>query len=75
MTNQETTNFLILAERYFNRQEYSNAEFILQKILKINYVNSRANELLGYISAAKGDSSIAKEYLSIACAQQCSTPS
>jgi hypothetical protein len=44
MTDQETTHFLILADEYFKRQEYSNAEFILNKILKSEYFNSRANE-------------------------------
>lgn len=74
MTDQETTHFLILADEYFKRQEYSNAEFILNKILKSNYFNSRANELLAYLNAAKGNSSVAKDLLVRACSQQDSTP-
>ena len=74
MSDQETSHFLILAEEYFKRQEYSNAEFILNKILKSEYFNSRANELLAYLNAAKGNSSIAKDLLVRACSQQDSTP-
>jgi len=73
MTNQETNHFLILAENYFKYQEYGNAEIILNEILKSEYFNPRANELLAYINVAKGDYSVAKEFLSKACAQKNST--
>ena len=73
MTNQETNHFLILAENYFKYQEYGNAEIILNEILKSEYFNPRANELLAYINVAKGDYSVAKEFLSRACAQKNST--
>lgn len=48
-------HLLVLAEHYFHNDNYLIAEEILNLIIKIDPINSKANELLAYIFGNKGN--------------------
>ena len=74
MDSKEKEQSLKLAEHYFREKNYSYATHILEKIIKIDSSNSKANELLAYIHGNAGKFDVCFELLNVACSQNdCST--
>lgn len=74
MDSKEKEQSLKLAEHYFREKNYSYATHILEKIIKIDSSNSKANELLAYIHGNAGQFDVCFELLNVACSQNdCST--
>ena len=74
MDSKEKEQSLKLAEHYFREKNYSYATHILEKIIKIDSSNSKANELLAYIYGNAGQFDVCFEFLNVACSQNdCST--
>lgn len=66
MNQKEKNQALDLAEHYFYSDNYLYAESILKKILEIDPLNSKANELLAYIYGNNGDFDTSLELLEVA---------
>jgi len=69
MDSKEKEQFLKLAEHYFRNNNHSFAKPILEKILKTDSNNSKANELLAYIHENLGNTEISFELLVKTCSQ------
>jgi len=74
MVNIDIDNLLFMANFYFNKNDYSKAVPILQKILSSQANNSKANELLAYINGNKGDLEEAHSLLVKACQEANCSP-
>ena len=61
--NQLLTN----AERSFRKQQYILARVELEKVISVFPENTKANELLAYISSNEGDQTLAFRFLDVAC--------
>jgi predicted O-linked N-acetylglucosamine transferase (SPINDLY family) len=70
MNLQEKDQSLKLAEHYFRINQHSFAKHILEKIIEVDSVNSKANELLGFIYENLGQLEVSFEYLNTACSQK-----
>lgn len=74
ISSQDIKKLLLLAEDNFANSNFELAESILHEALQIDPNNSRAFELLAYISGRKGDLEIAYKYLCKATQEgDCST--
>jgi protein O-GlcNAc transferase len=69
MDSKEKEQSLKLADHYFREKNYSYATHILEKIIKIDSSNSKANELLAYIHGNAGQFDVCFELLNVACSQ------
>jgi len=74
MNIKEKDQSLKLAEHYFRDNNYSFAKQILEKVIKIDINNSRANELLAYIYGNSGEIDISFKLLNVACNQNDCSP-
>jgi predicted O-linked N-acetylglucosamine transferase (SPINDLY family) len=74
MDSKEKEQSLKLAEHYFRDSNYSFAKQILEKVIKIDINNSKANELLAYIYGNSGEIDISFEMLNVACSQSDCSP-
>jgi protein O-GlcNAc transferase len=74
MDSKEKRRSLKLAEHYFRNNNYSFAQHILDKVIKVDSKDSKANELLAYIHGNLGHVDIAFELLNIACKQNDCSP-
>jgi predicted O-linked N-acetylglucosamine transferase (SPINDLY family) len=74
MNLKEKEQSLKLAEHYFRDNNYSFAKQILEKVIKIDINNSKANELLAYIYGNSGEIDISFEMLNVACSQSDCSP-
>jgi tetratricopeptide (TPR) repeat protein len=74
--NAELLSNLSSSEFYFNSGDYETAELLLTKVLKLDPLNSKANELLAYIKGRQGHSEAAHTLLQVACSDiNCSAES
>jgi protein O-GlcNAc transferase len=69
MDAREKERSLKLAEHYFRDNNYSFAQLILDRVIKVDSNNSKANELLAYIYGNLGQFDISFELLKVACSQ------
>ena len=69
MNQQEENKFLASAEYFFRANNYEYAQTLLNKVISSNPNNSKANELLAYITGNTGNGEQAHQYLVIACEQ------
>lgn len=69
MDSKEKEQSLMLAEHYFRDNNHSFAKSILEKIIRADSNNSKANELLAYIHENLGNIEISFELLDKACSQ------
>jgi len=67
MTKQENLEALSQAEGYFFDRKHSEAEALLNKILRSEADHARANELLAYILDTRGERDLAISHLMRAC--------
>ena len=74
MNLREKEQSLILAEYYFRDNNYEFAQAILNKVIKIDPNNSKANELLSYIYGNLGKFDQSFEFLKLACNQNNCSP-
>jgi tetratricopeptide (TPR) repeat protein len=74
MDLKEKEQSLKLADYYFRDNNYQFAQHLLDKVIKLDPNNSKANELLAYIFGNLGQVDISFELLNVACSQNdCST--
>ncbi len=69
MNPEEKNQSLNLAEYYFRANNYEFSEHMLDKVLKVDPLNSKANELLSYIYGNMGKFDDSFELLNVACNQ------
>jgi len=69
MNSKEKEQSLKLAEHYFRNNNYTFAQQILDKVIKEDLNNSKANELLAYIYGNLGKVDISFDLLMVACNQ------
>ncbi len=69
MDFKEKEQSLKLAQHYFREKNYAYAKYILDKVIKIDSSNSKANELLAYIHGNSGQFDVCFELLNLACKQ------
>jgi protein O-GlcNAc transferase len=74
MNSKEKEQSLKLAEHYFRSNNYSFAKQILEKVIKADSNNSKANELLAYIYGNSGEIDASFELLIVACNQNNCSP-
>jgi len=74
MNIAEANQLVLEAGKYFEAQQYENAQPLLKKVLGAHPQHSRANELLAYITGNLGDSNSSHKLLKIACEDQNCTP-
>jgi len=74
MNFEEKEQSLKLAEFYFRDNNYSFAQHILDKVIKIDPNNSKANELLSYLYENLGKFDLSFECLRVACSQSNCSP-
>jgi len=74
MNSKEKEQSLKLAEHYFRDNNYSFAQIILDKVIKIDPINSKANELLSYIYGNLGKFDHSFEFMKVACSQSNCSP-
>jgi predicted O-linked N-acetylglucosamine transferase (SPINDLY family) len=74
MNSKEKKQSLKLAEYYFRNNNYSFAQQILNKVIKEDFNNSKANELLAYIYGNLGQVDISFNLLTLACNQNDCSP-
>jgi predicted O-linked N-acetylglucosamine transferase (SPINDLY family) len=74
MNIAEANQLVLEAGKYFEAQQYENAQPLLKKVLGAHPQHSRANELLAYITGNLGDSNSSHELLKIACEDRNCTP-
>jgi protein O-GlcNAc transferase len=74
MNLKEKEQSLELAKHYFLDNNYAFAQFILEKVIKIDPNNSKANELLSYLYGKLGRFDISFEFLKVACSQSNCSP-
>jgi len=74
MNSKEKEQSLKLAEHYFRSNNYSFAKQILEKVIKTDSNNSKANELLAYIYGNSGEIDTCFELLIVACNQNDCSP-
>jgi tetratricopeptide (TPR) repeat protein len=74
MNSKEKEQSLKLAEHYFRNNSYSFAKQILEKVIKTDLNNSKANELLAYIHGNSGEIDTSFELLNVACNQHDCSP-
>ena len=74
MNFEEKEQSLKLAEYYFRDNNYSFAQHILDKVIKIDPNNSKANELLSYLYENLGKFDLSFECLRVACSQSNCSP-
>jgi predicted O-linked N-acetylglucosamine transferase (SPINDLY family) len=74
MDSKEKEQSLKLAEHYFRSNNYSFAQQILDKVIKEDSNNSKANELLAYIYGNSGEIDTSFELLNVACNQNSCSP-
>ncbi len=72
--DKNTLNLINIAENYFKKKNYVIAEDLLNQVIKKSPKNSKANEILGYIYANKGNREQAFEFLNMACLQAKCSP-
>jgi predicted O-linked N-acetylglucosamine transferase (SPINDLY family) len=74
MDSKEKEQSLKLAEHYFRSNNYLFAKQILEKVIKTDSYNSKANELLAYIYGNSGEIDASFELLIVACNQNDCSP-
>ena len=74
MNFKEKEQSLNLAEHYFRDNNYAFAQHILEKVIKIDPNNSKANELLSYSYGKLGRFDLSFEFLKVACSQSNCSP-
>jgi tetratricopeptide (TPR) repeat protein len=74
MESKEKEQSLKLAEHYFRNNNYAFAQQILDKVIKEDFNNSKANELLAYIYGNSGQVDISFDLLTLACNQNDCSP-
>ncbi len=74
MNSKEKEKSLKLAEHYFRNNNYTFAQEILDKVIKEDVNNSKANELLAYIYGNLGKVDISFDLLMVACNQNDCSP-
>jgi protein O-GlcNAc transferase len=74
MNFKEKEQSLSLAEYYFRNNNYLFAKTILDKVIKVDLCNSKANELLAYINGNSGELDVAFRLLTIACNENDCSP-
>jgi len=74
MNSKEKEQSLKLAEHYFRNNNYTFAQQILDKVIKEDLNNSKANELLAYIYGNLGKVDISFDLLIVACNQNNCSP-
>ncbi len=74
MNFKEKEQSLKLAEFYFRDNNYLFAKNILDKVIKVDLCNSKANELLAYIYANSGELDVAFRLLTVACNENDCSP-
>ena len=74
MNLKEKEQSLKLAKYYFLDNHYAFAQSILEKVIKIDPNNSKANELLSYLYGKLGRFDISFEFLKVACSQSNCSP-
>jgi predicted O-linked N-acetylglucosamine transferase (SPINDLY family) len=74
MDSKEKEQSLKLAEHYFRSNNYLFAKQILEKVIKTDSNNSKANELLAYIYGNSGEIDTSFELLIVACNQNDCSP-
>jgi protein O-GlcNAc transferase len=74
MNFKEKEQSLKLAEFYFRDNNYLFAKSILDKVIKVDLCNSKANELLAYIYANSGELDVAFSMLTVACNEDDCSP-
>jgi len=74
MDSKEKEQSLKLADHYFRENNYKFAKHLLDKVIKIDLNNSKANELLAYIYGNLGQVDISFDLLIVACNQNDCSP-
>jgi len=74
MDEKEKRQLLLLADHYFQSNNYPFAEHILEKVIQSEPNNSKANELLAYIFGNRGDEKQSFSLLQLACHQSDCSP-
>jgi len=74
MDNKQKKQTLKLAEQYFRDKNYLYAQHILDKVIKVDSKNSKANELLSYIYGNLGKFDLSLQLLEVACNQSDCSP-
>jgi predicted O-linked N-acetylglucosamine transferase (SPINDLY family) len=74
MDSKEKEQSLKLAEYYFRNNNYSFAQQILNKVIKEDLNNSKANEFLAYIYGNLGQVDVSFDLLIVACKQNDCSP-